>query len=508
MPLFDVSALLEEDEATKGLDIPFRFGKSFDVNITLKDGKWQKTDSAEVWSLKITSDDAYSLNFIFSELYIPEEGEMYIFNEAGSMVYGPVTNRQNDHGKTFMTDIISGESVVIQVLIPLKTKEKPILTIQNIVHGYKDIYTDLGYGDSDQSYLCNGPYRDAECYRSVMGSAIDGVVQILLSSGFELCSGSLLNNTAQDYRPFILTAFHCIDLNENNSLEQSEINIAEDWLVRFGFKHADCAGSTFSNVYTFDDTHFRAAWDSTDFALVELQDDILRDQSSVGEKVWLGWNRNNTAATKSYYLHHPKGDVMKYAYDSDVKVETNYLGTVPGQNHWYSQLDIGLLEKGSSGSPIFDQNKRVVGQLHGGNPSCSGSKRYWHGCLHRSWTGGGTDSTRLSNWLDPIGLGVATLNSVRPEPKYSESFNVLCSSKTLSVIDLPPGYTFHHWNSSNVTLSGNTANPVQISPLNQGNAWVEAIVNTGWGLYILNADSFSGILTNLFFSFSSQNFQA
>ncbi len=42
MPLFDVTALLEEDEVTKDLDIPFRFGKSFDVNLTLKDGKWQK----------------------------------------------------------------------------------------------------------------------------------------------------------------------------------------------------------------------------------------------------------------------------------------------------------------------------------------------------------------------------------------------------------------------------------------------------------------------------------
>ncbi len=52
MPLFDVTALLEEDEVTKGLDLPSRFGKSFDVNLTLKDGKWQKTDTTEVWTTK------------------------------------------------------------------------------------------------------------------------------------------------------------------------------------------------------------------------------------------------------------------------------------------------------------------------------------------------------------------------------------------------------------------------------------------------------------------------
>ncbi|MFV0592683.1 MAG: T9SS type A sorting domain-containing protein, partial [Draconibacterium sp.] len=319
----------------------------------------------------------------------------------------------------------------------------------------------------------------------------DGVVQVLLANGSELCSGSLLNNTLQDYRPLILTAFHCIDIGpglayRNGILDNNEIQDSEDWLVRFGFKHTTCGGSTIGSVYTFDDTHFRAAWDSTDFALVELQDDILRDIYSVGQKVWLGWDKSGTTPSKVTCIHHPAGDVMKYTFDNESPAISNYGGT--NNSHWFvDDWDIGNTEGGSSGSPLFDQNKKVIGQDHAGDgkPACDKDKGTYFGRLSRSWTGGGTDSTRLSNWLDPIGLGVATLNSVRPEPKYSESFNVLCSSKILSVIDLPPGYTFHHWNSSNVTLSGNTANPVQISPLNQGNAWIEAIVNTGWGLYTM-----------------------
>ncbi len=112
MPTIDITPLFEEDEATKSMDLPFRFGKSIDVDLSLKDGKWMKTDSAEIWSLKISSPNAYSMNFIFSELYLPHGASLYIFNEDGSMVYGPVTEVQNDHGATFLTDIIKGASVI------------------------------------------------------------------------------------------------------------------------------------------------------------------------------------------------------------------------------------------------------------------------------------------------------------------------------------------------------------------------------------------------------------
>lgn len=218
MPAFDVSELLKEDEANKDMDIPFRFGKSFDVNLNLQDGKWEKTDSTEVWNLKITSKGAYSLNFIFSKLYLPKESELYIFNNEGSMLYGPVTEKQNQYGKKFLTDIIQGESAIIHLVTPIKSKEKPELTIQNVIHGYKNIYDymDIGYGTSGS---CN---NDVACHTD-WSTESDGVVQILLSTGTELCSGSMLNNTNQDYRPFILTAFHCIDIgNPTTSGEPDE----------------------------------------------------------------------------------------------------------------------------------------------------------------------------------------------------------------------------------------------------------------------------------------------
>ncbi|OFX56852.1 MAG: hypothetical protein A2066_19150 [Bacteroidetes bacterium GWB2_41_8] len=509
MPVFDITPLLEEDKAMKGLDVPFRFGKSFEVNITIKDGKWVKTDSIEVWSLKISSPKAYSLNFIFSELYLPKGAELYIFNEDGSMIYGPVTEKQNLHGRTYLTDIIQGESVFIQLSVPITSSEMPKLVIQNVVHGYKSIFApvqDPGYG---QSQNCTD---DVACYVNWSNES-DGVVQILLSSGDELCSGALLNNTAQDFRPYIFTAFHCIDIGnpninhyppysydpneQNGNLEQDEIEEAEEWLVRFRFRHTTCSGSTIANVVTYDDTQFRAAWHPTDFALVELENNIINDINSIGQKVWLGWDRTGATPSSGVGIHHPSGDIMKLSIENNQFSTSNWLNGL-NNSHWLVNFDEGVVEHASSGSPIFDQNKRIVGQLSGNqnyntNQSYCDQPRAEYGKFDLSWNGGGNANNQLSHWLQPTGAPTeTTLNSIRqPTPVYSNINETLCSNSNFSVTSLAPGYTIHHWTGNNVSFpNGTTSNPVLVSLGSQGVASVQAVLNIGGELYSLPQQSF------------------
>lgn len=424
------------------------------------------------------------------------------------MVYGPVTEKQNQHGKTYLTDIIQGESAVMQLSVPIKSKEMPELVIQNVVHGYKDIFApveDPGYG---QSQSCT---NDVVCY-PYWSNESDGVVQILLSGGDELCSGSLLNNTAQDFRPYVLTAFHCVDIGDpdishyppyfydpdeqNGNLEQYEIEEAEEWLVRFRFRHTSCGGGTIATGVTYDDTQFRAAWFQTDFALVELEDNIINDIYSVGAKVWLGWDRSGNTPSSGVGIHHPSGDIMK------LSVEENQFSTITWPNglnnsHWLLNFDEGVVEHASSGSPIFNQDKRVVGQLSGnqiynaGQSYCN-QPRAEYGKFDLSWAGDSTDTGRLSNWLQPTGTAT-TLNSVRqPTPEYSGIVSTMCSNSNFSVTNLAPGYTIHHWNGHNVTFpNGNTSNPVLVSPsTTSGEGWIEAVINTGGGQYTMARQNF------------------
>lgn len=81
-----------------------------------------------------------------------------------------------------------------------------------------------------------------------------------------------------------------------------------------------------------------------------------------------------------------------------------------GTHLMVSNWDVGTTEDGSSGCPLFNGEKRIVGQLHGGDAACSNSKPDWFGRLYLSWTGGGTKSTRLSDWLDPLNTGKTALD--------------------------------------------------------------------------------------------------
>ncbi|MDR1203320.1 MAG: hypothetical protein LBL58_17055 [Tannerellaceae bacterium] len=94
MPSFNLDSLLEEDRELAGLDIPFRFGYGFDVDYTLKDGKWIEEGGKRVWRLRFYSKGAYSINFTFSEMHLSSEAELYIFSSDGAMVYGPVTENK------------------------------------------------------------------------------------------------------------------------------------------------------------------------------------------------------------------------------------------------------------------------------------------------------------------------------------------------------------------------------------------------------------------------------
>lgn len=89
----------------------------------------------------------------------------------------------------------------------------------------------------------------------------------------------------------------------------------------------------------------------------------------------------------------------------------------------------------------------MIGQLQGGdnNIGCSGTGSLVDndkfGRFSVSWTGGGTNSTRLSNWLSTSGTPPTTTNTIRV-PSVSGS-SIICSSsaQTFTLNDIIPGRT-------------------------------------------------------------------
>ncbi|MDR2775080.1 MAG: T9SS type A sorting domain-containing protein [Tannerella sp.] len=438
MQAVNTEALLKEDGANASMGVPFRFGYGFDVNYTMDDGIWEERSSVRVWSMKVISKGAYSINFIFSDMVLSPEAELYIYNPEGLAVYGPVTSAQN--ADVFLTDLVAGDEAVIQLTEPVGATERSSLKISRVVHGYVNMFPFSADGRA-ATLTC---YNDVACYPEWLRES-EGVALYLLSGGTSLCTGSLLNNTSEDFKSYFLTAFHCIDTDIDGNISVPEQSNAGNGAFRFRYKREYCGGSYVTNYFTYNQAQFRAARFETDFALMEIAGNNISRDPRVS---FLGWNRTTNVPASGTDIHHPAGEVMKISFDNNPLVSHNdfinwynnngiLIGTSPPNTHWKAVLDNGSVEGGSSGSPLFDSDKRVVGQLHGVyNVTCNSPITYY-GRFDLSWSGGGTNATRLSNWLDPASTGATTTNTIK-YPSVSGS-SYFCTTTTYQIKDLPPG---------------------------------------------------------------------
>src|SRR5690606_7273057 len=116
-PKVDVFSLQQEDslQASMG-SVPFRFGYALEANYTLQnDGTWFDISNGRVWKLDILSQGAYSMNFIFEDLFLPEGGELYLYNQDRTMVYGPISNKNSGDSDVFGTDLIQGDMISLEL---------------------------------------------------------------------------------------------------------------------------------------------------------------------------------------------------------------------------------------------------------------------------------------------------------------------------------------------------------------------------------------------------------
>lgn len=199
----------------------------------------------------------------------------------------------------------------------------------------------------------------------------------LSGTGGIICSGSLINNLCNENIPYFLTANHCLD---SDALDDG-IN---SWQFIFQFWSYSCNPSQDPHTMVmFNGSTVRARNAPSDFALVELH----QRPTSLSPLVFSGWNRSSVPATSATGIHHPSGDVMKISRDHDPLVRSSAFGQV--NQHWQVLWDVGVTEGGSSGSPLYDQDHRIIGQLQGGISDCGSSvQRDHYGSFDQSWTGG------------------------------------------------------------------------------------------------------------------------
>ena len=388
-PEVDFDKVLEQDMAN-GITIP-RFAVKVEQNYTVKDGKWNQLGGMRIWQIGFSASDASSLNFLISDLNLPIKSEMFILSKNGRIIHGPITpDVVFDH--VYASDIIESNDAIIVVKCNKDNYNQFSINVNGVCQGIPKPIETRDFGDADS---CN---YDVNCAVGAGWENERDAVALVIENGMYYCSGSLVNDQCQDLRPFFLSAFHCLDINKNNQIDESEKNLS-NYVYRFKFEAGTptCPGNSTGTQGTwivYSGAAFRAANYATDFALAELYGSI-KNQPRIA---LAGWDRRNITPQTTTIIHHPAGDAKKITFDYNPAQQT----TIYGRQCWWLQIDDGATIGGSSGSPYFNQNGRIVGQhFDTGNknlPVCDRQDKYG-GRFDLSWTGGGSDDTRLSNWL-------------------------------------------------------------------------------------------------------------
>ncbi len=398
----DLQLLQLEDEIIDTIrDIPWRFGENLEVDLNPANaGVWHHLANGDrLWQLGISSPGALSLNLSFNRYYLPPGAMLFVYSADQRFVLGAFTDFNNQADGYFATTLLPGDSLVIEYYEPRGVPFPGELNLEMVTHAYRDPFSYAKYfGDAGWCNL-NVACEEAAGWEKQINSAV-----MLVVGGNGFCSGALINNTNNDATPLLLSAHHCIGSRDPGTL-----------VVWFNWQSKTCENPGESPLYdSMSGAVTRANHSTSDFWLLELNQAI----PITYRPYFAGWNRSLHSSVPGTLvgIHHPRGDIKKFSYADEGATSAAYLGnTGSGITHWRIRWSGGTTtQSASSGSPLFDSQGLVIGQLHGGYAACGNTLPDWYGRLGVSWTGGGADNNRLSNWLDPIGTNPALLPGYDP----------------------------------------------------------------------------------------------
>ncbi|MEY4521736.1 MAG: hypothetical protein RIT10_921 [Bacteroidota bacterium] len=421
----NMDAIITEDALRDKQGKLYRIGVALFTNLSPENsGVWTiDQQGTKTWSLTIKSTGAEALSFIFDHFDLNGKSTLKVLNKKGELVHALVSN--DDELEDFQQHLALcfGDELTLMLT-------EPKGTLPSSIHLERVIYNYRNTGNPSVAKVNESDPCEINVNCSPVGDNWQdekrGVARIYVvePAGAGWCSGSLVNNTAQDCKPYMLTALHC---GENSTTANFNI-----WKFYFKYEVTGClnptsVGTLASNVITGSvkksDANDGGGNSGSDFLLVQMgtannEATTINKLKTTGfNAYWNGWDANNTATTGGVGIHHPAGDIKKISTFNGTTTSSTYGGQVSG-THWRltwssNSNGHGVTEGGSSGSPIFNNSDgRIIGTLTGGSSYCNAlTSPDLYGKMSFHWTSNGTQSMyQLKPFLDPTNSGLMVLN--------------------------------------------------------------------------------------------------
>lgn len=198
------------------------------------------------------------------------------------------------------TPLLETCDVVIEVDLDSKTDPDDLkLSLCSANVGYRGFNTlpepqhgRPGQNNRELSGSCN---VDVNCaMANDWSDEIPSVAAIVIDGSFS-CTGFMINNVEQDFKPYFMTAEHC-GITATN---------AESVVVYWNYETSQCGGTPDGTLTDWQTgASFRAAYADSDFTLLELK---AQPDPRWGV-TYAGWDKSGVDALQATAIHHPNVD--------------------------------------------------------------------------------------------------------------------------------------------------------------------------------------------------------
>ena len=431
----DIEQIELEDAVDAKQGNIYKYGRSVHTNVdVVRDGlKEELPNGNTIYRIMLHADDAQALGINFSNFWIPSNAKLFLYNADKSQVVGAFTSANNNQHNSLAIELVKGSDVVIEYEESKLSSKKAKLLITELAYAYRGVsqlHEDRDFGDSDNCQVNVNCSPEGDDWQDEKKSACR--ISIKAGNSYGWCSGALINNTANDCTPYVLTADHCA-YGQNSYASANDHN---QWVFYFNFEADNCnnpSSSPNSNTISgCSQISYSGAvggvngniGGTSDFYLVELN---ASPPPSYG-LYSAGWDRSTSASSSGVSIHHPSGDIKKISTYTSTLSSGAWQGF--GTTHWRvtwagTANGHGVTEGGSSGSPIFNSNGHIIGDLSGGSSFCTNTNASdLYGKFSHSWDlAGSPNNGKLKPWLDPTNSGATFVDGLYCGVSSTASFN-------------------------------------------------------------------------------------